>query len=122
MHAQGIRALVTSQVPLGTAGKTVYRLGALPVPRACAPDEDCARYASVELFVLRADSAARVLKPRPQVPPASRLRVREEVLILRPGTIAAKVERAVLLSYAPDDADTTACIEEFWVFSPSNWR
>ena len=57
MHTQGIRALVTSQVPLGIAGETVYRLGALPVPRASPPDEDCARYASVELFVQRAKAA-----------------------------------------------------------------
>ena len=57
MHTQDIRALLTSQVPLGIAGKTVYRLGALPVPRACAPDEDCARDASVELLVQRAKAA-----------------------------------------------------------------
>jgi hypothetical protein len=49
--------LRTSQVPSGIAGETVYRLGALPVPRACAPDEDCASYASVELFVQRAKAA-----------------------------------------------------------------
>jgi predicted ATPase/DNA-binding winged helix-turn-helix (wHTH) protein len=56
-HTQGIRALLTSQVPLGIAGEIVYRLAALPVPQASASHEECARCGSIELFVQRARAA-----------------------------------------------------------------
>lgn len=44
-QAPGIRALVTSQAPLGVAGENIYRLSALPAP------------AAVALFTLRATEA-----------------------------------------------------------------
>src|SRR5882672_5462370 len=40
LHTQGVRALVTSQVPLGVPGETVYRLPPLPVPDRGAPQQD----------------------------------------------------------------------------------
>lgn len=58
-QTQGLRALVTSQVPLGIAGETVYRLSVLPVPDRGATGEDTARYPAVELFVQRATAADR---------------------------------------------------------------
>src|SRR5882672_8662652 len=58
-QTQGVRALVTSQVPLGVPGETVYRLPPLPVPhRGMAPPE-AARFAAVELFTQRAAAADR---------------------------------------------------------------
>ena len=59
LQTQGVRALVTSQAPLGIAGETVYRLGLLEVPAANATQADAARYAAVELFVERARAADR---------------------------------------------------------------
>lgn len=59
LQTQGVRALVTSQVPLGVAGETVYRLGLLEVPAAAATPADTARFAAVELFVERAQAADR---------------------------------------------------------------
>ncbi|GAC1696444.1 MAG: hypothetical protein PVS2B3_07520 [Steroidobacteraceae bacterium] len=53
-HTQGLRVLVTSQVPLGLSGESVYRLGPLAVPAAAAPADHGARCAAVELFVQRA--------------------------------------------------------------------
>jgi predicted ATPase/DNA-binding winged helix-turn-helix (wHTH) protein len=58
-RTQGVRALVTSQVPLGVAGETVYRLPPLPVPQCGMPQTDAARFAAVELFAERAAAADR---------------------------------------------------------------
>jgi predicted ATPase/DNA-binding winged helix-turn-helix (wHTH) protein len=58
-QTQGLRALVTSQVPLGIAGETVYRLPVLPVPGCGTPEAETARYAAVELFTQRAAAADR---------------------------------------------------------------
>jgi predicted ATPase/DNA-binding winged helix-turn-helix (wHTH) protein len=59
LHTQGLRALVTSQVPLGIAGETIYRLSALAVANADAPQSDLARCAAVEFFTQRAVAADR---------------------------------------------------------------
>jgi predicted ATPase/DNA-binding winged helix-turn-helix (wHTH) protein len=56
-RTQGVRVLVTSQVPLGLRGESVYRLGPLSVPAASAPADPGVRGAAVELFVLRATAA-----------------------------------------------------------------
>jgi predicted ATPase/DNA-binding winged helix-turn-helix (wHTH) protein len=53
---QGLRVLITSQVPLGIAGEVVYRLTALPVPEAPEQVPGCA---AVRLFVQRAAAADR---------------------------------------------------------------
>ncbi|MDB6090375.1 MAG: putative ATPase [Gammaproteobacteria bacterium] len=58
-QTQGVRALVTSQAPLGIAGETVYRLSVLPVPDPSTPQADAVRYASVALFAQRAAAADR---------------------------------------------------------------
>jgi len=58
-QTQGVRALVTSQAPLGVPGETVYRLSLLPVPDRGTPQADAARCAAVELFVERAAAADR---------------------------------------------------------------
>lgn len=58
-QTQGLRALVTSQAPLGIAGETIYRLPVLPVPARGAPEAETARYAAVELFAQRAAAADR---------------------------------------------------------------
>ena len=58
-QTQSVRALVTSQVPLGLSGEVVYRLAVLPVPDRFAPDDEAARYAAVELFAQRAGAADR---------------------------------------------------------------
>lgn len=55
----GIRALVTSQAPLGIAGETVYRLASLSVPDADAPQTDVAEHGAIALFALRASEADR---------------------------------------------------------------
>jgi predicted ATPase/DNA-binding winged helix-turn-helix (wHTH) protein len=57
MHTQGVRVLVTSQVPLGVAGEVVHRLQALAVPERCFSSEEGAKCAAVQLFVQRARSA-----------------------------------------------------------------
>jgi len=59
LQTEGVRALLTSQVPLGIAGETVYRLGLLEVPAGHAPRADASRPAAVELFVERAQAADR---------------------------------------------------------------
>jgi predicted ATPase/DNA-binding winged helix-turn-helix (wHTH) protein len=59
LHTEGVRALVTSQVPLGVRGETVYRLPALPVPGRESSQQDAARVAAVQLFVERAAAADR---------------------------------------------------------------
>jgi predicted ATPase/DNA-binding winged helix-turn-helix (wHTH) protein len=56
---QGLRALVTSQVPLGIAGEVVYRLAALAVPDPMAPQEEAVDCAAVRLFAQRAAAADR---------------------------------------------------------------
>ena len=58
-QTRGVRALVTSQVPLGVAGETVYRLSVLPVPDSGTPDAQIAGYAAVALFAHRAAAADR---------------------------------------------------------------
>lgn len=57
MNTQGLRALVTSQAPLGIPGEVVYRLAALAVPAAAAAN--AAQYPAVELFVQRVLAADR---------------------------------------------------------------
>jgi predicted ATPase/DNA-binding winged helix-turn-helix (wHTH) protein len=61
-QTQSVRALVTSQVPLGLSGEVVYRLAVLPVPDRCASDDEAARYAAVELFAQRAGAADRTFE------------------------------------------------------------
>ncbi len=56
---QGLRALITSQVPLGIAGEVVYRLAALAVPDPQAPEEEAVGCAAVRLFAQRAAAADR---------------------------------------------------------------
>jgi predicted ATPase/DNA-binding winged helix-turn-helix (wHTH) protein len=56
-QTQSVRALVTSQAPLGVAGETVYRLAVLPVPSEDTPQVEAARYAAVELFARRVAAA-----------------------------------------------------------------
>lgn len=58
-QTRGVRALVTSQVPLGVSGEVVYRLGVLPVPDSGASSEEAGRFAAVELFVQRAAAVDR---------------------------------------------------------------
>ncbi len=58
-RTQGVRALVTSQVPLGVPGETVYRLAPLPVPERGMAQTEAARFAAVELFAERAAAADR---------------------------------------------------------------
>jgi predicted ATPase len=58
-QTQGVRALLTSQVPLGVPGETVYRLSPLPVPHRGTAHADAARFAAVELFAQRAAAADR---------------------------------------------------------------
>jgi predicted ATPase/DNA-binding winged helix-turn-helix (wHTH) protein len=58
-RTQGVRALVTSQVPLGVPGETVYRLSPLPVPDRGVAHADAMRVGAVELFAERAAAADR---------------------------------------------------------------
>jgi predicted ATPase/DNA-binding winged helix-turn-helix (wHTH) protein len=58
-QTQGVRALVTSQVPLGVPGETVYRLSPLPVPHRGMVHADAVRVGAVELFAERAAAADR---------------------------------------------------------------
>ena len=58
-QTRGLRALVTSQAPLGIAGETVVRLSGLAVPHAGAATADAAGAAAVLLFALRATEADR---------------------------------------------------------------
>lgn len=55
----GLRAVVTSQSPLGIAGETVYRLSPLSVPDAAAGQDELAQHGAVALFALRASEADR---------------------------------------------------------------
>jgi predicted ATPase/DNA-binding winged helix-turn-helix (wHTH) protein len=58
-RTQGVRALVTSQAPLGVPGESVYRLSVLPVPHRDVPPEDAIRFGAIELFAERAAAADR---------------------------------------------------------------
>jgi len=58
-RARGVRALVTSQAPLGIAGETVFRLSGLAVPDPGATPADTAGSAALMLFALRAAEADR---------------------------------------------------------------
>ncbi len=59
LQTQGVRALVTSQAPLGIPGEIVYRLPVLPVPRQGLSPADAGQYAAVTLFAERAAAADR---------------------------------------------------------------
>jgi len=59
LQTQGVRALVTSQAPLGIAGELVYRLAVLPVPRAGLSAADAKEYAAITFFAQRAAAADR---------------------------------------------------------------
>ena len=59
LQTEGVRALVTSQAPLGIAGEIVYRLPVLPVPEAGTPDAQAAGYPAVAMFAHRAAAADR---------------------------------------------------------------
>ncbi|MGB5132814.1 MAG: winged helix-turn-helix domain-containing protein [Steroidobacteraceae bacterium] len=59
LQTEGVRALVTSQAPLGIAGEIVYRLSVLPVPEAGTPDSQAAGYPAVAMFAHRAAAADR---------------------------------------------------------------
>ncbi|MFO1400165.1 MAG: winged helix-turn-helix domain-containing protein [Steroidobacteraceae bacterium] len=56
-EARGLRALVTSQVPLRIAGERVYRLEALELPPRAATSEALAASTAVGFFVQRATAA-----------------------------------------------------------------
>ncbi|HEX5571979.1 MAG TPA: AAA family ATPase, partial [Ktedonobacterales bacterium] len=59
-QAPGVRALVTSRAPLRLRGERVYALAPLPAPRQTSEEstpERLATYASVNLFVERAQAA-----------------------------------------------------------------
>ena len=58
-QTQGVRALVTSQAPLGITGELVYRLAVLPVPRTGLSPTDTQEYAAIALFAQRAAAADR---------------------------------------------------------------
>jgi predicted ATPase/DNA-binding winged helix-turn-helix (wHTH) protein len=58
-RTRGLRALLTSQVPLGIAGEVVYRLSALAVPPPSAPERESLDCAAVQLFAQRAAAADR---------------------------------------------------------------
>jgi predicted ATPase len=59
LQTQGVRALLTSQAPLGMTGETVYRLGLLDLPVPAAPHDAIAHSAAVALFAERATAADR---------------------------------------------------------------
>ena len=59
LQTEGVRAMVTSQAPLGIAGEIVYRLPVLPVPAAGTPDDQAAGYPAVAMFAHRAAAADR---------------------------------------------------------------
>jgi predicted ATPase/DNA-binding winged helix-turn-helix (wHTH) protein len=58
-QTHAVRALLTSQVPLGITGEVVYRLGVLPVPERNASADEATRCAAVELFAQRAAAVDR---------------------------------------------------------------
>lgn len=65
-QTRALRALVTSQVPLGIAGEQVYRLGALALPARDASSEEAASFGAVELFAQRASAADRHFRLTPE--------------------------------------------------------
>jgi DNA-binding winged helix-turn-helix (wHTH) protein len=54
-----LRVLVTSQMPLGVVGETVYRLAELSLPDVQTPDDLVNGYSAVALFVERATAVDR---------------------------------------------------------------
>lgn len=58
-ETRGVRALVTSQAPLGVVGEIVYRLPALPVPANGTPDAAVIDCPAVALFTQRVTAADR---------------------------------------------------------------
>ena len=56
-HTRSVRALVTSQTPLGIVGETVYRLAVLAVPEQQMEAAEAAQCPAVKLFVQRARAA-----------------------------------------------------------------
>ncbi|HZF16150.1 MAG TPA: winged helix-turn-helix domain-containing protein [Steroidobacteraceae bacterium] len=58
-QTRGVRALVTSQAPLGIPGEVVYRLPALPVPANGTTDAAAAACPAVALFAQRVTAADR---------------------------------------------------------------
>lgn len=64
-QARDVRALVTSQAPLGIAGETVFRLSGLAVPEAGATPADSAGSGALKLFALRAAEADRRFELNP---------------------------------------------------------
>jgi predicted ATPase/DNA-binding winged helix-turn-helix (wHTH) protein len=58
-RTQGVRALVTSQAPLGMAGEIVYRLSALQVPDPADSQSYAAQCGAVALFAQRVAAADR---------------------------------------------------------------
>jgi predicted ATPase/DNA-binding winged helix-turn-helix (wHTH) protein len=60
MRTRGVRALVTSQAPLGTPGEIVYRLAVLDVPPPGTTSvEEAGKFGAVALFADRATAAER---------------------------------------------------------------
>jgi predicted ATPase len=59
LQTRGVRALVTSQAPLGIPGERVYRLTALRLPQSGDSPAEVARCAAIDLFAQRAGAADR---------------------------------------------------------------
>ena len=59
LQTPGVRALVTSQTPLGIAGETVLRLSTLAVPPTGTAPAEAHRFAAIALFAQRASAADR---------------------------------------------------------------
>ena len=59
LQTPGVRALVTSQTPMGIAGETVVRLSTLAVPPAGTAPTAAAGFAAIALFAQRASAADR---------------------------------------------------------------
>lgn len=59
LQTRGVRALVTSQAPLGIPGEQVYRLPVLAVPGPGASHEEARQHAAVQFFAQRAAAAER---------------------------------------------------------------
>lgn len=69
MQTAGVRALVTSQTPLGIAGETVIRLSTLAVPPAGTATSEATDFAAIALFVQRAKAADRHFELTPSTVP-----------------------------------------------------
>jgi predicted ATPase/DNA-binding winged helix-turn-helix (wHTH) protein len=59
LQTRGVRALVTSQAPLGLTGEIVYRLAALSVPQPGLSPSEAGQFAAISLFAQRAMGADR---------------------------------------------------------------